>query len=177
MGFWNGNVTLRQLERKDGELLATWLSDPAVLRFYEGRDNPFDLEKVCAVFFENKEQQEMCIVELDGAAIGYLQYYELDEETKELYGLSGSDIYGMDQFIGEPSYWGRGIGTKLIASMISYLREEEGAKSIVMDPRTENLRAIRCYEKCGFKKIKLLPKRELHEGELRDCWLMEHRVL
>jgi aminoglycoside 6'-N-acetyltransferase len=34
-------------------------------------------------------------------------------------------------------------------------------------------RAIRCYEKAGFTNIKLLPKHESHEGEYKDCWLME----
>ncbi|MEH1834506.1 MAG: GNAT family protein [Nostoc sp.] len=35
----------------------------------------------------------------------------------------------------------------------------------------DNPRAIRCYEKCGFVKVKLLPAHELHEGEYSDCWL------
>jgi aminoglycoside 6'-N-acetyltransferase len=43
-----------------------------------------------------------------------------------------------------------------------------------MDPQTRNTRAIKCYKKCGFKKIKILPKRELHEGEYQDCLLIEN---
>ena len=43
------------------------------------------------------------------------------------------------------------------------------------DPQAWNERAIRCYEKCGFKKVKLLPKHELHEGEYRDCWQIEYK--
>lgn len=83
-------------------------------------------------------------------------------------------IYGMDQFIGEVSYWNKGIGTKLISSVAEYLIREKGADRLVMDPQTQNQRAIHCYEKCGFEKVKLLPKRELHEGEYRDCCLMEY---
>ncbi|WP_306307200.1 GNAT family N-acetyltransferase [Alicyclobacillus acidiphilus] len=44
---------------------------------------------------------------------------------------------------------------------------------MVMDPRVENTRAIHVYEKCGFRQVKLLPQRELHEGKRHDCWLME----
>ena len=80
----------------------------------------------------------------------------------------------MDQFIGESTYWNKGIGTQLVRAMVAYLIEEKGADRIVMDPQTWNERAIRCYEKCGFKKVKLLPENELHEGEYRDCWLIEH---
>ena len=62
-------------------------------------------------------------------------------------------IYGTDQFFGEPSYWNKGIGTRLVSAMVKYLIEEKGANRIVMDPQTWNERAIRCYEKCGFEKV------------------------
>ena len=29
---------------------------------------------------------------------------------------------------------------------------EMGAEAIAMDPKVNNERAIKCYEKCGFKK-------------------------
>lgn len=100
----------------------------------------------------------------------------MDKETRALYGYADTEdvIFGMDQFIGEVAYWNKGIGTLLIASMINFLKEEKCANRIVMDPQVTNVRAIHCYEKCGFQKIKLLPKREYHEGEYRDCWLMEY---
>ncbi len=44
-----------------------------------------------------------------------------------------------------------------------------------MDPQLRNTRAMKCYEKCGFKKIKILPKHELHEGVHQDCWLIEYK--
>ncbi|MFC4664262.1 MULTISPECIES: GNAT family N-acetyltransferase [Oceanobacillus] len=81
----------------------------------------------------------------------------------------------MDQFIGETQYWDRGIGSLLIKSMVAYLINKKRINKVVMDPQAWNKRAIRCYEKSGFKKIKLLPCHELHEGEYRDCWLMEYR--
>jgi aminoglycoside 6'-N-acetyltransferase len=57
--------------------------------------------------------------------------------------------------------------------MVYYLINVLDANKIVMAPQTWNERAIACYEKCSFKKVKLLPKHECHEGELRDSWLME----
>ena len=44
---------------------------------------------------------------------------------------------------------------------------------MVLDPHVDNERAIRCYEACGFHKVKKLPKHELHDGVWVDCWLME----
>ncbi|OQA79909.1 MAG: Bifunctional AAC [bacterium ADurb.Bin243] len=82
-------------------------------------------------------------------------------------------IYGMDQFIGEPDHWNRGIGTLLVTSVVQYLAIKCGADRIVMDPQCRNARAIACYEKCGFKKVRILPRHEMHECEMRDCQLVE----
>ncbi|WP_346014184.1 GNAT family N-acetyltransferase [Sporosarcina sp. E16_8] len=171
-----GNLQVRELERVDKVLLSKWLTDPEILRYYEGRDNPFNFEKVEQEFFEDEENVMRCLVEFSGIPIGYVQIYIVEEEEKLAYGYADSsqNIYGMDQFIGESAYWNKGIGTQLVRAMVTYLTEDKGADRIVMDPQTWNERAIRCYEKCGFEKVKLLPGNELHEGEYRDCWLIEH---
>ena len=169
-----GNLVVRKLVEDDKYLLAKWLSYPEVLRYYEGRDNAFDVEKVEQKFF-CKDDEMRCIVEFEDRSIGYIQFYEVDNEERSIYGYHDATeiIYGMDQFIGETDYWNKGIGTQLVRAVVDYLIEEKGADRIVMDPQAGNERAIRCYEKCGFEKVKLLPKRELHEGEYRDCWLIE----
>ena len=51
MLFRQGKLAVRELERKDNHLLSKWLSDPAVLEYYEGRDNVFDLERVDRHFY------------------------------------------------------------------------------------------------------------------------------
>ena len=170
----NGNLMIRKLEEKDKFLLIKWLSNPSILEFYEGRDNPFNLEKVEKAFYPPEDDEVRCIVEFEDHDIGYIQFYPLDEETKNDYGYVEDNIFGMDQFIGDVGYWNKGIGTLLVSSIVDFLTEEKKAKRVVMDPRSRNTRAIRCYEKCGLKKVKILPKHELHEGEYQDCWLMEY---
>lgn len=173
MLFQNGSLKVRRLKEQDKHLLAKWLSTPDVLKFYEGRDNSFDLDKVNRVFYASKDDEVKCIIEYEGTSIGYIQYYELDEITKIEYGYEKGRIIGTDQFIGEAQYWNRGIGTLLVTSMTEFLFKHLNADKVVMDPQVWNKRAIKCYEKCGFNKVKLLPKHELHEGKLRDCWLIE----
>lgn len=176
MLFENENLIVRELMFEDNLLLAKWLSDPQVLAFYEGRDNPFDLERVNKKFYNRENETIRCMIEYDGAKIGYIQFYLLDEETSKQYGysLNSETIYGIDQFIGEHEYWNKGIGTLLVSSMVQYLINIKNADKVVMDPQSRNERALRCYEKCGFKRVKLLPNHELHEGERRDCWLLEY---
>jgi aminoglycoside 6'-N-acetyltransferase len=172
----NKDFRIRTLVADDKILLTKWLSNPDILQYYEGRDNAFDLEKVKREFFEDEEGVTRNLIEFEEMPIGYVQFYEIDDDERKLYGYADSKeiIYGMDQFIGESAYWNKGIGTKLISSVTAYLIRQKGADRLVMDPQTWNERAIRCYEKCGFEKVKLLPKREFHEGEYRDCWLMEY---
>jgi aminoglycoside 6'-N-acetyltransferase len=172
----NESLTVRELEEKDKPLLVKWLSDPRVLEFYEGRDNPFDLQKVEQVFFDTHDDEVKCLVEFNEEGIGYIQYYPLDAEMAKEHGYVAEKVFGMDQFIGEPEYWNKGVGTQLVSSMAEFLKKEKSAEAVVMDPQARNTRAIRCYEKCGFQKVKLLPESELHEGVYQDCWLMEFRL-
>ncbi|MBO1002556.1 GNAT family N-acetyltransferase [Pseudogracilibacillus auburnensis] len=177
MLFKNKDITLRHLQEKDKELLVKWLTNPFVLQYYEGRDNPHHLDQVEGKFYRRKDEATRCIVEYKGVAIGYAQYYKVNPETSHITDyFEKENVYGMDQFIGETNHWNKGIGTKLVKSMITFLMTEKHANAIIMDPQMTNDRAIRCYEKCGFKKIRILPKHEFHEGIYRDCWLMEFTV-
>ncbi|MEI0739873.1 GNAT family N-acetyltransferase [Paenibacillus sp. JTLBN-2024] len=78
----------------------------------------------------------------------------------------------MDQFIGEPDYWNRGIGTMLIRAMAKYLLGEMKADRIVMDLQTWNTRASRLRE-MRVRAEKPLPGMNGMEGAYRDCWLIE----
>jgi aminoglycoside 6'-N-acetyltransferase len=160
----NGKLTIRPITKNDAVHLTKWLSDPAVLEYYEGRDQPFTMERVMETYFMEEEGLSRYIFMSDEKPIGYIQTYTVEEEA---------NTFGMDQFIGETEYWNKGIGTFLINTMVNYLVTQKGANRIIMDPHTSNKRALRCYEKCGFKKVKFLAKHELHEGEYRDCWLIE----
>lgn len=175
MLFQKGKLKVRPLEEKDQMLLVKWLSDPLVLRFYEGRDNSFTLEKVEKEFYTEKEGLTRGIIEFDKSEIGYVQYYPLTPEEQKSYGYKEDVItFGTDQLIGEVDYWNRGIGKVLVKAIVEYLVKEKNAEKIIMDPKEWNVRAIRCYEKCGFQKIKKLPNRKWHEGKYHDCWLMEY---
>lgn len=168
-------LTVRELELSDKALLVTWLNDPMVLTYYGGRDRPHDRDMVDAHFYQ-EDSVTRCLIEFHHQSIGYIQFYELDEEERLEYGYSDptEKIYGTDQFIGETAYWDQGIGKLLVSSMLDYLIGVAKADRVVMDPQQWNVRAISCYERCGFKKVKELIAHEMHEGQLRDCWLMAY---
>ncbi len=73
----------------------------------------------------------------------------------EKYGYPGNqNIYGIDQFIGEPKLWGKRIGSSMIRKILDYLSNNKGVSKIVLEVKKNNKRAISSYKKCGFKKIK-----------------------
>ncbi len=126
-------IQIRALCKSDKHILAKWLTDPTVLTYYDGRDNPSSLERVSTRFYR-KDRVTRCMVECEGVPIGYMQFYPIDDEERVRYGYAGSiNIYGMDQFIGESSYWNKGIGTTLVKMMVTYLTDEVKADKIVMD--------------------------------------------
>ena len=172
------NILLRELEEKDKSLLLKWLTDERILNFWEGKSAVFDLDRVTEKYYSEEDIEIIrSIIEYDGVSIGYVQMYKLNEEllNEYEYPLTDKVVYGIDQFIGEPEYWDKGIGTEFMKLVLTYLTKEKGAEIVILDPHTDNPRAIRCYEKVGFKKIKFLPKHELHDGEMVDCYLMEYQ--
>lgn len=176
MIFQEGELLVRRVQRSDADVLLKWLNDPQVLQFYEGRDRPQDRKLVEDRFLSRSEGPVAgCMIEYGGRPIGWIQFYPLTPEEKDECGYGAAAlIYGTDQFIGETDCWGKGIGTRLVTAMVRYLCGQLGAEKVVMDPQTWNLRAVRCYEKCGFRRLRLLPQHEWHEGAMRDCWLIEY---
>ncbi|WP_314728284.1 GNAT family N-acetyltransferase [Bacillus sp. Marseille-Q3570] len=170
----SGNLFIRPLKKEDAGHLVKWLNDPEVLQWYEGRDRPHDLDKVYEHFYESDNQVIKNLVMWNQTPIGYVQYYPLSEKEKRIYGYKRNEsFYGMDQFIGELSYQGRGIGTLLVGTVATFLFDKLDAAKVVMDPQLRNPRALRCYEKCGFRPVRLLKSHEMHEGKKEDCLLIE----
>ena len=172
------DITIRQMHYSDDDfdLMAKWLSDPAVLQFYEGLSNSYCREKVIRKFGPRalgEDRVEACIFEFQKIPIGYIQFYELSESMKVEYEIVGSgNVYGIDLFIGETQYWNQGLGSVVVKKMINYLFQEKKAVKVFIDPQTRNHRAIRCYEKCGFKRLKIIPSHELFDSVLQDSLIM-----
>jgi aminoglycoside 2''-phosphotransferase len=171
------SVSLRLLTEQDKPLLLKWLTDERILNFWEGKSTVYTFEKVIENYYSEEDVECIrAIIECDGKSIGYVHMYKLNEEllNEYEYPLTDKVVYGIDQFIGEPEYWDKGIGTKFMKLVLQYLTKEKNAEIIILDPHVDNPRAIHVYEKVGFKKIKFLPKHELHDGEMVDCYLMEY---
>ena len=82
-----------------------------------------------------------CLVEFEGAPVGYIQIYQLDAQLCQEYHYPyqpGELLFGIDQFIGEPALWGKQIGRRFLALVLRRLTQEEGAAAVILDPHANN---------------------------------------
>ena len=160
----------------DFKLMVQWLNEPHVSEFY---GKPLDLDEVIEKYLPRINEDGKivpCIIEYDGSSLGYLQFYQLTETQKLELTLSPNiPTCGLDLFIGTPHCLNQGIGTMSVMAMLEYLMEI-GIRRVVLDPLVDNARAIRCYEKCGFRKQRILSHHQLYDGVYLDSWLMEKNL-
>jgi aminoglycoside 6'-N-acetyltransferase len=141
-------VVLRPLAEADVDRIVELGSDPEVARWWRGLTPEHVLEKARG---EDAGVAVFAIV-VEGEIAGMIQYWEeADEEFRHA---------GVDLFLGAP-YQGRGLGTDAVRTMARHLIADRGHHRLTIDPAAHNERAIRCYEKVGFKRV----------GVMREYWL------
>ena len=127
-----------------------WYDDVA------GETYPDDTIAEYQLAIRGDDPTDYFVVELDGRPIGEIQSYLIDDEPEYAAMLElGRPAFGIDLFIGEPELIGRGHGPALIRA---FLRDvgfsRYGVDLSVIGPATNNVAAIRAYEKAGFRFLK-----------------------
>lgn len=176
--FVAGELSFRPIGDDDIARLVRWLNDPEVGAWWHGLTETYDEAFVHEHMLDDPHVTK-AIAELDARPIGFQQWYSLDDEPETLVEYEiprGAGAFGIDQFVGESRLHNRGIGTRQVRGVTEWLTGPDGprASRVVTDPVVENLRAVRCYEKAGFVKVRILPAHEELDGEKRDSWLMEY---
>ncbi len=62
-------------------------------------------------------------------------------------------VLGIDQFLCNGCRLGQGLGTRMVSAFLKKLLAEPGVIKIQTDPDPSNIRAIRCYDKAGFRAV------------------------
>jgi len=153
--IYGEGIRFRAIEQTDLEQFVVWLNDPEVReglqmvlpismadehKWFEemlkkpGEERPFLIEA----------QQENTWV-----GIGNCSFFNIDWRNR-------SAEVGI--FIGEKRLWGQGLGTKTMCLLTQVGFDTLNLNRIMLEVYTTNPRAIRAYEKAGFK----------HEGRKRQ---------
>jgi len=72
--------------------------------------------------------------------------------------------------------WGKGVGSKLFEAVLEFAKTTANAEIVSLEVRSDNERAIRLYEKFGFRKHGCFPGFSKIDGEYVDFDLMSLRL-
>jgi aminoglycoside 6'-N-acetyltransferase len=105
------------------------------------------------------------VITVDRDVIGAIQY---DENEDPMYRSAGIDIFITT------SFQGQGLGTDAIRTLAKHLIDERGHHRLTIDPAADNHRAIRAYERVGFRRVGVMRMYERGpDGTWHDGLLME----
>ena len=153
-------VTLRPLEAADAPRLGEIAAEPEVRRWWLGLTEEDILEKTGP-----DEDDLVFAIELDGEVIGLAQ---AGEETDPEYRHASIDL-----FLGS-AWHGQGLGSDTIRTLARHLFDILGHHRITIDPAAANERAIRSYERVGFRRVGVMRRYERGvDGEWHDGLLLD----
>lgn len=154
-------ISFRNLQLTDLSLLYKWLNEPFVKEWY-GRNDPSDLESITKKYtprIEGKNPTSSFIVCYEEIPVGYIQTYKINDYPDFAKHLK-MDVTGfacVDLFIGNAKFMGKGLGSLMLKKFLKdIVFTQEGIIVCLIDPEPVNIRAIRSYEKAGFKYLKTI---------------------
>lgn len=136
----------RPVTEKDLPLIGRWLHQPHVVEWWD--DPAEELEQIRQHI--HSISVEPLIVELDGKPIAYLQSYDPHLEDDHPYADQPFGTLGLDLTIGDAALVGKGHGSAMLRQFVDTLFAE-GTPRVIIDPDPANGRAVRAYEKAGFR--------------------------
>ncbi|MGE5558044.1 MAG: GNAT family N-acetyltransferase [Bacillota bacterium] len=141
-------VLLRKMVKEDLPKVIRWNRDPELDKYMDG-DYPRDLSEAEHLFWAERRHPgiQKFIIEAGGISIGDMEMVHIKWPAKE------AEIRIR---IGEKEYWNMGYGTTAVDILLEKAFREMGLEHIYLRVYDFNLRAIRCYEKCGFRKMGIL---------------------
>jgi RimJ/RimL family protein N-acetyltransferase len=148
-------IAFRPLTIADMTMLHEWLERPHVAEWWTPTPS---LDEVIADFtpLTRPGGREQGYIALEASReIGYIQSY-IVKDAGDGWWEDEQDpgARGIDQFLAHGEDLGRGIGTAMVRGFVARLFDDPAVSHIQTDPDPRNARAIRCYEKAGFRAVR-----------------------
>ena len=143
-------MKLRNLEEKDIEFIYEWMKDPTVNLYFRFDPDQVTLQSV-AEFVKNSRDQtgtiNLAIADDDDEYLGTVSLKNIDR-------INGHAEYAISL---RSKASGKGVGTFATKAILDKAFYEIGLNRVYLNVLSDNIRAVRLYEKIGFKR----------EGEFR----------
>lgn len=137
------DVILRDFEESDIPQKIEWINDPENNQFLH-YDLPLKIDQTIT-WFRNKDntKRKDCIIEYNGTPVGVIGLLQIDYINKK------AEYYIT---VGESAYKHKGIATKASKAILKYAFKELHLHKVYLTVDAKNEKAIRLYEKVGFKQ-------------------------
>jgi RimJ/RimL family protein N-acetyltransferase len=148
------SITFRPLALADLPMLHEWLVRPHVAEWWSPTPPLAEVEQEFEPLVSGRSTTKPYLVLGDGTPIGYIQSY-IAQDSGDGWWRDEQDpgVRGIDQFLAHAEQLGRGVGTAMVRTFVQHLFADPAVTRIQTDPSPSNLRAIRCYEKAGFRPL------------------------
>jgi aminoglycoside 6'-N-acetyltransferase len=152
-------VTLRPITLDDVPRLAEIAAEPEIAYWWLGLTEGDLREKA------GPEEGLVYVIEEGGEVVGLV---EAGEENEPDYRHASIDIFVT------AARKGQGLGADAIRTLARHLFDDRGHHRITIDPAATNERAIRVYERVGFKRVGIMRRYERGvDGEWHDGLLLD----
>lgn len=154
-----GEITFRRLLPADFPMLASWLDEPHVHRWWFHDTAPEDLDRDFGPGTRGEEPGEDLVVLLEGTPIGLVQrsfWHDYPEYLEEIAPAVTVPLGAVtiDYLIGRPGLTGRGLGTRVITAIVrATWTELPQATTVIVPVAKGNPASWRALEKAGFTRI------------------------
>jgi [ribosomal protein S5]-alanine N-acetyltransferase len=162
-------VVLRPMMEEDAPRILRWWNDGEVMYYADDNPHPRTSLKELAEQFRRETvswagyMRRFLIETTEGRPIGTILYRGYRSDTRSA---------SMGIVIGEKTLWGRGYGTESIAVLLRHLFEDMRLHKVAITVSDFNARAIRAYEKCGFRRDGTLRHNAVIGGKYVDHYVM-----
>jgi aminoglycoside 6'-N-acetyltransferase len=152
-------LTWRRLTGQDLALLAQWLREPQVARWWNHDASLEAIERDFGPSVRGEEPGEDLVISLDGAPFGLVQRSVIADYPAELAEFAAlvdvpDGAVELDYLIGEPSLRGHGLGARMIAALVDDTwRTYPSAPCVVVAVVAANTPSWRALQKAAFTRI------------------------
>lgn len=142
-------LRLRRTHVEDRALLERWDLDSDVVAA-TGGGSGWDWETELA---RKVAWGEQLIAEHDNRPIGFIQIIDPAEEPTHYWGHVEPNRRAIDIWIGAPEHRNRGFGSQMMRLALDRCFTDPAVQTVIIDPLGSNTRAIRFYERIGFRHM------------------------
>lgn len=145
--------TFRLLTLEDLPLLHEWLNRPHVHEWWE-ENVTWDYVRESFTGDIANPMIEPMLACLDGEPVGYVQVYRvLGADPQWWQSETDPGARGIDQFLANAAQLNQGLGSRMVREFVASIFADPAVTKVQTDPSPRNGRAIRAYEKAGFRRV------------------------